>query len=495
MRRALNTIIVLVPLTLLVWVGYNYVDLDGQTTVVWEPGDQSAFVHGFRPTGRVTAQLPKEVGEGARLHGDPIYLSVTPPGNYETVDIKTWINPHDQPMVELGATVNSAAGQIDLRPLVHQTLDSLDWTRVKTGDISLWQRNKVYDSVEDFLDRLPERSSIATYHYKLDEPDEVPTGWAPGSGYTFESASLRGFHEFVTATDGRDLDLEILYSDMNRNPGEDPVAVRVFQEGMLMSEVLQDDDGIDEDSNVSVGTRVVTVSVKDLRPGVLKVELNAGTDVYWRKISSSTPSMSFLSNVNIGDEVGYLDDPRPVTLYTDAQHLTLFTRHAEGVQKVTVAGLEVDIAIPHERYNIEQEESGIVRVDIPRGDLVVVTDGVLAFSQDAFFNPMSVRLDDRTDLDKLGVDYVIARYDSPEADGDWRVASTRFELGGLEREVVGGTDENARLLNGSLRFVVSLPHVTDRGAYADIGRLEMTFERPKRTVWDVLTLVLNRFYD
>ena len=122
MTRLLRLIIVLIPLALLVWVGWSYLDLDGETTIVWEAGDVSPFVHGLRPAGRVEPVQDDGSGAFHRLSGDPVYLSVTPPGNYETVDVDVWFNARaTDGGVE--TTVNAEAGQIDLRPLWHKTLD------------------------------------------------------------------------------------------------------------------------------------------------------------------------------------------------------------------------------------------------------------------------------------------------------------------------------------------------------------------------------------
>ncbi len=483
----IRTTLRLIPVVLLIWVGFVAIDLDGETQVRWEPGDTSPFVHGLRPTGRVS------VGEGAAsLAGDPVYLSITPPGDYQTATIETKFQVHDQPMVELGATVNADAGQILLKPIYNETIESLSWGSVDSGDLTLWQRESRYDSLADFFDDPPELSSIATYHAQLPEDDVVPREWSRGGGLNQTNVSLRGFHEFVTATDGRDLDLEIMYMDMNRNPGKDPVIIRAYQSGSLLAEVRKEDDGVEAGTNGSLGRQTLRLKAEDIDPGIIKIELNAGTDIYWREIRSSLPRLSFLRNVTIGDEVGFLPDPRPITLYTDAQHLTAFTRHAEGVQVIKVGGQEVSIAIPHERYEIENNETGVVRVDIPRGDIVLVTDGQVAFSRGAFFNPFPVRLDDRTNIDQRGVNYILAKYKSPQKNDDTYIASTSFELANLERESALNTSSAAGNVAGSLRFVISMPHVHDREASVTIESIDVIFNRRPRGIADVFRVLMRK---
>lgn len=482
MTRFLRLIIVLIPLMLLAWVGWSYLDLDGETTIVWEASDVSPFVHGLRPTGRV--EPVRDDGNGAfhRLSGDPIYLSVTPPGNYETVNVDVWFAPHEQPMVELGATVNAQAGQIDLRSLWHKTLEELGWSTVRDGDLALYQRQRVYDSVDDLLRDPPPLSSIATYHTNLPEPEAMPRAWTGGAP-VMNNVSLRGNHEFLAATDGRMLTLDVMYMDMNRNVGADPVAVRVYQNGETVALVDIPDDGVVDTTNASLERKTFRVEATGLMPGLVKVELQANNDIYWRSISSSLPKMTFTRNVFVGDEVGYVDDVRPVTLWTDAQHLTFFTRHAEGVQKVMVGDQTVDVAIPHEHYDVENDRSGLTKVTIPKGDLLVVTDGRVAFSPEAFFNPFPVQLDDRTDLDKLQVDYIIAKMSEPRRSDAWTVNGAEFWM--PELEVESARDEATGSQEGSRRFVISLPRVHEREAYVDVHKVELTFRRPPRSLRDV----------
>ncbi|HBU27635.1 TPA: hypothetical protein DEB00_00785 [Candidatus Uhrbacteria bacterium] len=490
MKALLNILVLLVPIILFGWVSFVYLDLDGTTTIVWEAGDNSAFVHGLRPTGRVGALQTTADGDAYfPIDGDPVYVSVTPPGNYETVDMRVWVKTEDQPIIELGATVNAVAGQIDLRPLVNTVLDGLDWVQERRDSIVLYQRVGTYEDVASILQDPPSLSTIATYHYALPEDNVVPRAWTYNGFVRQTQVSLRGFHEFVTVTNGRGFSIDALYMDMNRNPGADPVAIRVFQGQELVAEVKADDDGVTDDTNAAIDRRTLHLDVVGLQAGLVKVELNAGNDIYWRELSTTLPKLTYTKNVFVGDEVGYLDDPRPVELWTDAQHITLFTRHAEGVQTVSLGGQTIEIAVPHEQYAVENAHVGVTKLTIPKGDLLVVTDGRVAFSQDAFFNPFPVQLNDRTNVDKLGIDTIIATYPQTQADGPWTVGQAQFWLPPLERE---GGDADQGLKDGSYRFVLSFPNIAERGATVDVHKIELTFTRPGRSLGDVFSLMLKK---
>ena len=490
MSAFLRWIIRLAPLMMLLWVGVVALDLDGITRAVWMPGRQSPFIHGLRPTSRV--QIDEDTGH---ITGDPVYMSVTPPGDYERATVKLFFRAVGNRMVELGATVNAAAGQIILKPIWHETLEHINWSTIREGDLVLYQREPVFDDVSDFLDAPPELSRIATYHAELPSAKRLPASWTEGTPASVTSASLRGFHEFVTVTDGSDVVLDVMYMDMNRNLGADPVTIRMYQDGRLLASAQAEDDGVEADTNASLGRQTLHVSAQKPSPGLIKVELNAGTDIYWRELHLSLPKLTFLSNVTIGDEVGYLPSSRPVSLVTDAQHLTVFTRHAEGVQTIKIGDRVQNIAVPHERYALESYGNGVTTVQIPKGDVVFVTDGLLAFSERAYFDPFPVRLDDRTDLDKLDVDFVLARYRSPDGENGWFTGSATFDVATLERERPLGAQDEPVGRASSLRFVISAPHIADRDASVEIERVEVVFERSARTIADVIDILKQKFID
>ncbi|MEK7094707.1 MAG: hypothetical protein AAB886_01200, partial [Patescibacteria group bacterium] len=469
-----------IPIALLVLVGWTALDLDGETTVVWEPGVVSPFAHGLRPTDRVEITENDEGEAVARLRNDPVYFSVTPPGNYESVEVEVEFNPKAQPLVEFGATVNAELGQIDLRPLVHNALDDLLWPSLREGATVLFKKTgKLPKTIDYFLSSRPALSSIATYQYALPEYGRPPIDWTTGGAAFQNTVSLRGAHNFVTATDGRDVEVEAEYMDMNRNPGADNVEIRLSVGGKIIASAKAEDDGVEKGTNASLGRKTLRLKATGLSPGLVRGEMVAGNDVYWRTIKTSTPKISFLSTVSIGDEVGYLAKSRPVVFWTNARTLTFNTLHAEGVQTVRVGGQTINISAPLERYEVTRTESDVVRVDIPKGDMSVTTDGLIAFSMSMFFAPYPIKITDQESVESLGVDAVLATYIPPAGD-KWKEASTTFMLGNLERE------------KGALRFVFSLPHVFDRGTFIEVKKITLIFRRPERSFGETLGIIFGK---
>ena len=137
--------------------------------------------------------------------------------------------------------------------------------------------------------------------------------------------------------------------------------------------------------------------------------------------------MVFSGSVFVGDEVGYHAAPTGATLWTESDRLRLQTRHAEGIQSVTTSSTTLTILEPYEWYVLSLQGDDLERIDIPTGDVEIVTDGKIAFSSSQYFNPDPVTLTSFTNVEESGIDYILAEYQSPRTEGEWLVAQVEFD--------------------------------------------------------------------
>ena len=176
---------------------------------------------------------------------------------------------------------------------------------------------------------------------------------------------------------------------------------------------------------IATGLERIELNVGGLEEGVYKVVLNTTRDVFFRKMHTPQQKIVFLNTVFIGDEVGYRAEPEGATLWTDAEYFSVQTRHAGGVQDALVDGKILAIEEPYLWYEVILG-SGISSIEVPLGDVEFFLEGKIAFSESQFFNPDPVHLTAYSDLDDLGVDFVLAEYVSPREEGDWQVATVSF---------------------------------------------------------------------
>ncbi len=459
MVRLIQLLIVAIPVVAFAWLLNREIVPSGVFVVRHAVGEASPFIDELLPDARVD--------EDGVITDDPVFFFVHPHRHFDAIEAEVWFQNASVPIVELGALGNVEAQAYDLHPLQNLVIDNLGWARLEKDGLILLQREAVYRGIDEFLADPPPVSEIATYHASLAKPYVLP-GYAPSTATRVVDVSLRGFHEFKTYVKDETLSFDFAYMDMNRDDGSDAVTVVVTDaDGVPVTDARASDDGDVDDDARATGMRHVTVSAEGLPEGAYKVAMQGSRDIFWRTITTTQQKVVFLNNVFLGDEVGYQPTPRRVTFWTEAKRLSFATRHAEGLQTV-VAGASSDALVidePYRRFALDVEEDGVVFVSAERGDLEVTTDGHVAFSPDMYFNPDPARLTYNTDLDRLGVNYVLAEYTSPEQVDGWYVARATFDTSALV------LDQDA------WKFVVSTPGIRDLGASLIVGRIDMIWKR------------------
>ena len=411
--------IVAVPVLLFAWLLDKELVPGGTFIVRHAVGERSPFIDRLLPDVRVE--------QPGTIIADPVTFFVHPHRSFDRVDAEIRFKNHGAPIVELGALANVEAQAYDLKPLQNLLIDDSTWNRTDQGGVVLLQRKKRFASIAGFLSHPPPRSEIAASHYQLARPFRI-AGYAPSAVPRTTDVTLRGFHAFKTYVKNESLAFSFSYTDMNRDDGADPISIVVFDEnGAAVADTRADDDGNVRSDAKSYGLRHIDISVPSLPEGVYKVELRATRDIFFRSYSTPQQKVVFLNNVFLGDEVGYQPSPRSVRFYTEGKHLTFSTTHAAGVQKVNVGSRTVSVSEPYAKVAYDVPENGVVPVLSPVGDLLVEGDGHIAFSPDQYFNPDPVSLSWNTDLDRLGVNYVIASYTSPREEDGWTVADVSFD--------------------------------------------------------------------
>jgi hypothetical protein len=102
---------------------------------------------------------------------------------------------------------------------------------------------------------------------------------------------------------------------------------------------------------------------------------------------------------------------------------------------------------------------------VPSGDVEIVTEGKFAFSSSQYFNPDPVALNAYSTLEQLGVDYVLARYQSPRREGNWLVATVPFVVRDLYEE------------DQTWKFSFSTPLIAELDASLLIHRIDTTLKK------------------
>lgn len=480
-KRILQLFILTIPIALFAWLLAVDISPGGEFVVLHDVETKTPFIDRILPDDRVLPTQYNSAGQPfTTLVDEPTYFSVHFPNtNFDRVILEVLFDNSHQAILEVGALADIFSQSFDLRPLHNLIIENLDWNQVQGSEVTLYDRNGSYSDIGEFFQEPPARSQIATYHYDFDVPYRLPF-YEPLSGERAIDVSLRGFHKFVTYVKDEPVRIELTYMDMNRLIGEDEVRVTVRNENdEIVYEQVMKDDGNTVENQIS-STKTIIINDSGWPEGVYSVDLSGTSDIFWREITTSLRYVTFVNTIYLADDVGHLPEPRGTVFFTNAKNFAFETLHAESAQNLGVGENEVQVPLSHEKVRASITDVGVVQGNSPRGDIKIVGDGKFSFSRDAFFDPDPVRLTGLTDLDALGIDYVLTTYTSPDREGDWYKQTAEFEIASIQTE-----DRDAT-------FTLSAPLIGEEQNTVDIHAINLVFEKDPMTFKQFLGAIRER---
>jgi hypothetical protein len=443
-------------------------------------GESSPYIYNVLPDDRVSELKSNDDGQSyISLTNEPVYFSVLLPNTqFDEVEVELEYNSNEQPLIELGALTDIYSENYSFKPIYNKIIETLDWQRIVSDDVSLFQRKLNFNSIENFLSFFSDRSKIGTYQYDLSVP-YIEDDYKPITGTQTINVSLRGYHKYLTYIKNEPFYLSVDYMDMNRTAGADDAVIRVRDknDNVVFEYFINDDGDIIEDQVRSNGTAIIDQN--GWEEGVYSVELSGTSDIFWRSITTSQKYMTFVSKIYIADDVGYLESNRATEFYTDAKHIVFETTHEDAVQKITIGNDVVDVSQSHVKYNYTVDSSGVVRVYSPLSDIKIVGDGKFAFKSSMYFNPDPIQLNAYSDIDALGIDYIITTYKEYNGLGDWSVASAKFSIDDLAK------------IDNTVKFAISAPGLTQFNGDVDLQSITVRFLKEKMTFKEIYSAVRN----
>jgi hypothetical protein len=437
LTRLTQLTIIAIPIVLFGWLTTQWTVPSGVFFASHTVGQSSPFVEDLQPSSRVGEVRMNAAGEWEQsIVDDPAFFFIHPHRAFEQVDVEVWFKNTALPIIELGGLESTDPERYILKPLHNKIIDDSDWHRIDKDGMVLLQRNKTYNTLDDFSTNPPARTEVATYRTEYDVPYRLDA-YAPSDFVQKIDVTLRGHHELKTYIKDETLKFDFEYMDMNRDEGEDSIRVLVFNEvGQPVAEARASDDSNTSMNAVPSALERLSLEVPGLKEGVYKLVMNAPRDIFFRKIHTPQKKVVFLNTVFIGDEVGYREPAAGTQFWSNTERMLMQTRHAEGVQDVFIDGEIVSISEPYQWYESTPRE-GLSAVRVPAGDLEIVMEGKIAFIESQYFNPDPANITAYTDLESLDVDYVLAEYTSPRLEDDWFVSRVAFETSDLYTEEDG----------------------------------------------------------
>jgi len=455
LHKIIRIILILLPIFILSYLLDKEFVFSGKLVVVKNFRNNSPFISDFFPWERVgDIKRDEQRNYYQSIISEPVYFDLKLPRPFKKAKVEITYQNDNLPFFQIGAQASPYEWEYQLKPLENQYLDRIDWPKIQENGVTLFQREKKFDTIDDFLKNLPDYNKIVVYNYKLDRDFRIPN-YKPGGGLEIEK-TIRGRHNLYTYLENEPLDFTFLVQDINRHPGPDSLEIIVYRRDEEIYRTTLPDDGITDDSGKPSEKREVRVILTDLTPGVYKIELKAGDDIFIRKIKSKEHLLILQDRLYLTDNEEYKDslsdiETSPSTIYTNGRRLVLETPHQKSVQTLKINNDNFKLEEAHKPfiYKVfhDQPKDILTSIYLPKNDIIIETSGLFSFSKESFFNPFITSFKENLDLNALGINYIITSYQSPKKEDNWKIAITDFDLSSLYFK------------NNSLRFIFSIPGI------------------------------------
>jgi hypothetical protein len=405
------------------------------------PGGKITYSTDFKGGNEFISKLtPKErvnvENDGTQvIIADPAYFSLRTSRAFNATELTVKFKPDPSlPIVEAGISTDGRTWQYDLEPLYNAKLETLmkNWSVLQRGDVMLFQRDKKYNTIDDFLANPPaaEKLALSNYDFKV---DYLLPGYQSAPATTTICRPLVGAYQFYTYIKDEDLTDDFVLQDMNENVNPSPVDVNVYYNDKLIANEHLADDGVIDGSGAKRLARHLKISLANLPEGVYKVELKGDGDIITRTITTSQSKMAFVNTLSLADapEVSCGRE-----LFIDGETLSVQTSHPAKLGKITfvknynsssTTGI-IDVNQTYKIFSATDLPSAGTKIVLANDGVLLSSDGLFSFFPEAMIDSRIREVDANFDADKEGVDYVLARYTPPAKDGDWLIAKADFNL-------------------------------------------------------------------
>jgi hypothetical protein len=455
----------LLGLTVL-WLLYMGIVPSGKITYVQDFSGDNYFIKKLTPAERMDAGTKTN----SNIIGDPVYFSLRTPRRFNSANVEIkYKNNSELPIIETGVLMDKVVWRYAVMPIENKIIDGLagKWSAIKSGETILLQREKKYNSVDEFLKSLPAREQIALYNYDLQSEFLLPN-YQTSNKEMIISNSLRGPYQFYTYIKNENLDFNFSLVDLNANKDSDPVDINVYYNNQLISSKHLDDDGVVGEVNKISDEKNLELKLNNLPEGVYKIEVKTNDDIITKKIITKQSKLAFINSLRLADA-----NKNDLVVYSDSNQISAQTINPAKLQTILIDGKNLDLKETYKQFDLVSASSSVKEIKLAKDDVMLSGDGVFSFSKEAILNPSFKKINYKTDLDSLGINYVLANYQSPKQSGDWKIARAKIDLSNAYREF------------NKYSFMIAIPGLkADDGINDNIEISEIKIDLEGTSLWE-----------
>jgi hypothetical protein len=404
------------------------------------------------------------------VQDEPIYFTVRSPIKFDRAEVEVEFQNGNQEVIGLGIAIEEEAWNFETHTLYNETLNNIDWYNISDDINTLYQKNKNFNDLDEFLEVSNSTEGVGAYDFDLGENFTIPN-YKPSYEEMVINNCLRGKHEFYTYIKDEALDFTFKIQDINRTDGEDPLIIFIYNpRGKKIYSKIISDDGLISKFDPASDPRYISIYIPELEEGVYKVELSANDDIFIREISTKQQKLVFIDRLYLCDSKEYNDGFIDLSLeatevYTNGRLISFYTAHDAGLQTVTLDNTGINIYKKHEWIKAYSNPK-LSRIYVPRNDLKISCRGIFALEKKHYFNPEIINLKDYSDIEE--VNYIIARYQKPQ----------KLNNGWLKNKIIFNLDR-AKIEEGNLKFMFSSLDLDSEENFFKINYLRVKLIGPR----------------
>lgn len=351
---------------------------------------------------------PKERLQGEKgtekrtITSEPVYFYLRTPRSFQNVKATISVN-NPSPLMELGLCRDKEHWQFERQPLYVESLEKLATSNstITENGIMLWQKNKTYSSITDFLSSLPSVEKIATYNYSLKAPFRIQDYKSISESREI-SLGAKGGYTIVTYSDGNPIEanFEIKFEKEKDKPTT-TLAIVLYNEAGR--EVMTKE--ISEAELITSST--IYFKTNKLEAGPYRIEVKASNEVITEKIITTQAQISFANQLWL-TEKGRKD----FSLITDGSYIKAQTLNPKSLQTIQIENNSLNLPETYQQFAVvlHDQSRSSKEIQIKSDDVMIATDGMLAFREEDIVNPTTRSYSPTLALESAGVEYIIANY-------------------------------------------------------------------------------------
>ncbi len=424
-------------------------------------GSQTGLISDIYPGDRVGNLKNDDNGQLVLpIKNDGSYFDVTLPLlSFDNLDLSLELyRPESVSEVKLG--IPRGANQHFAEVLLSQEyLDDLDWDYIADGDLLLWQKERKYESIDEFLNSPPQ-GEITAVHPTAPTPQLFLPSYQTNTSLKKLPTSLRGSHALFTYIKDEPLQFSFEKEEIGDPLPDEPKLARVLN--FRGQEITK----LDLSQNASY-----SFNIPNLDEGLYRIEFSLGESIV---ISNIETTLSKLVSKNQIWLYGFEGD---VKIDFEGQNLSALANTDEALQEIIIDKKIFTLNTSQKREQIYQSfrevlDDGNAKITLQQGDVKLSGSGYFSFTElHQNFNPepdYTFQLLPETEDEKFSeASFALARYmPNIENHGDYIINSYSAPINSLY------ADED------EIQFSIIIPGISKTCEEVDLKNISVTLKRP-----------------